>query len=109
MATNSRKPLAKKSRANQSRTTQAQPGTGPATTKDAKPSFGKAAPKKVTPGAIHKVAAKSAKHAKPATRPAAAKSGPIRTVASVATGAVVATARLAASVFGRGGTKAKAK
>lgn len=72
--------------------------------KDAKPSFGKAAPRKVVPGAVHKVAAKPAKGHKPA----AAKSGPIRTVASVATGAVVATARLAASVLGRGG-KAKTK
>ena len=105
MATNSRKPAPKKSRANQSRTTQAKVGAGPAITKDAKPSFGKAAPKKVTPGAIHRVAAKSAKHPKSPAN----KSGPIRTVASVATGAVVATARLAASVFGRGGAKAKAK
>ncbi|TPO00746.1 hypothetical protein [Mesorhizobium sp. B1-1-5] len=108
MATNSRKPVAKKSRANQSRATQAKAGAGPAIAErsnDAKPAFGKAAPKKVTPGAAHKVAAKSAKHAKSP----ASKSGPIRTVASVATGAVVATARLAASVFGRGGAKAKAK
>jgi len=109
MATNSRKPAPKKSRANQSRTTQAKAGAAPAITKDAKPSFGKAAPKKVTPGAIHRVAAKSAKHPKSATGSPANKSGPIRTVASVATGAVVATARLAASVFGRGGAKAKAK
>ncbi|WP_296744397.1 hypothetical protein [Mesorhizobium sp.] len=72
--------------------------------KDVKPSFGKAAPRKVVPGAVHKVSAKPAK----AHKPAAGKSGPIRTVASVATGAVVATARLAASVLGRGG-KAKAK
>lgn len=42
-------------------------------------------------------------------KPAAAKSGPIRTVASIATGAVAATARLAASVIGKGGAKAKAK
>ncbi|MDX8533322.1 hypothetical protein RFM42_20205 [Mesorhizobium sp. VK25D] len=109
MATNSRKTAPKKARANQSRTAQAKPGAGPATTKDAKPAFGKAAPKRVTPGAAHKVAAKSAKPHKPATWPAAKKSGPIRTVASVATGAVVATARLAASVFSRGGPKAKTK
>lgn len=72
--------------------------------KDAKPTFGKAAPKQVMPGAAHKVAAKAVKPHKPA-----AKSGPIRTVASVATGAVVATARLAASVLGRGGAKSKPK
>ncbi|MDX8442395.1 hypothetical protein [Mesorhizobium australafricanum] len=108
MATNSRKPAPKKNKANQSRTTQAKAGAGPAVaerSKDAKPAFGKAAPKKVTPGTVHKVAARSAKHPKPAAR----KSGPIRTAASVATGAVVATARLAASMFGRGGAKAKAK
>ncbi|WP_434724817.1 hypothetical protein [Mesorhizobium sp. RIZ17] len=108
MATNSRKPAPKKGKANQSRTTQAKAGAGPAIaerSKDAKPSFGKATPKRVTPGAVHKVAAKAAKHPKPAAK----KSGPIRTVAGVATGAVVATARLAASVFGRGGAKAKAK
>lgn len=111
MATNSRKPTPRKSRANQSRPAQAKAGAGPAIaerSKDAKPTFGKAAPKKVMPGA-HKVAAKSAKHPKPATGPATGKSGPIRAVASVATGAVVATARLAASVFGRGGAKTKAK
>ena len=108
MATNSRKPVAKKTRATQSRTTQAKAGAGPAIaerSKDAKPAFGKAAPKKVTSGLAHKVAAKNAKHPKPAAK----KSGPIRTVASVATGAVVATARLAASMLGRGGAKAKAK
>ncbi|RWB78457.1 MAG: hypothetical protein EOQ50_01165 [Mesorhizobium sp.] len=108
MATNSRKPVAKKARATQSRTTQAKAGAGPAIaerSKDAKPAFGKAAPKKVTPGVAHKVAPKAHKPHKPATK----TSGPIRTVASVATGAVVATARLAASVLGRGGGKAKAK
>ncbi|TGT73582.1 MULTISPECIES: hypothetical protein [unclassified Mesorhizobium] len=113
MATNTRKPVAKKTRATQSRATQAKAGAGPATaerSKDAKLAFGKAAPKKVTPGtahkaAVHKVAAKSAKHPKPTAK----TSGPIRAVASVATGAVVATARLAASVFNRGSAKAKAK
>ncbi|MDX8466753.1 hypothetical protein RFM26_13755 [Mesorhizobium sp. VK23B] len=99
MATKTRKPAPAKSRASQSRTTQS---TTADRSKDAKPTFGKAAPKKVVPGASHKVAAKAAKPHKPA-----AKSGPIRTVASVATGAVVATARLAASVLGRGGAKAK--
>lgn len=113
MATNSRKPAPKKGRAGQSKSTQAKAGAGPAVaehSKDAKPIFGKAAPKKVTPGAAHKVAdqkvvAKSAKQPKPAAK----KSGPIRAVASVATGAVVATARLAASMLGRRGAKAKAK
>ncbi|CDX49278.1 conserved hypothetical protein [Mesorhizobium plurifarium] len=112
MATNSRKTAPKKARANQSRAAQAKAGAAPAIaerSKDAKPAFGKAAPKKVTPGAAHKVAAKGAKPHKPATGAAAKKSGPIRTVASVATGAVVATARLAASVFGRGGASAKTK
>ena len=107
MATNSRKTAPKKARANQTRTTQAKAGAGPAIaerSKDAKPAFGKAPPKKVTPGAIHKVAAKAHKPHKPA----ASKSGPIRTVASVATGAVVATARLAASMLGRR-TSAKSK
>jgi hypothetical protein len=107
MATNSRKTAPKKVRASQARTTQAQAGAGPAAAerlKDAKPAFGKAAPKKVTPGAGHKVAAKAQKPHKPA----ASRPGPIRTVASVATGAVVATARLAASVLGRG-TSAKSK
>ncbi|MDG4891530.1 hypothetical protein [Mesorhizobium sp. WSM4887] len=99
MATKTRKPAPARSRANQSRA-----GAAPATaerSKDAKPSFGKAAPKKVVPGTAHKAPAKPHKPA--------ARSGPIRTVASVATGAVVATARLAASVLGRGGAKAKPK
>ncbi|PBB97763.1 hypothetical protein [Mesorhizobium sp. WSM3862] len=102
MATKTRKPALARSRANQSRA-----GAATATaerSKDAKPSFGKAAPKKVVPGTAHKAPAKAAKPHKPAAR-----SGPIRTVASVATGAVVATARLAASVLGRGGAKAKPK
>ena len=106
MATNSRKPVAKKARATQSRTTQAKAGASPAIaerSKDAKPAFGKAAPKKVT-GLTHKVAPKAHKPHKPATK----TSGPIRTAASVATGAVVATARLAASVLGRK-TSAKSK
>ncbi|KUM24584.1 hypothetical protein AU467_29595 [Mesorhizobium loti] len=101
MATKTRKPAPARSRANQSRTAQS---TTAERSKDAKPTFGKAAPRKVVPGAAQKTAAKPAKPHKPA-----AKSGPIRTVASVATGAVVATARLAASVFGRGGAKARTK
>ncbi|RWB19028.1 MAG: hypothetical protein EOQ40_22370 [Mesorhizobium sp.] len=109
MATKTRKPAPARSRASQSRTTQSKAGAAEAMaaerTKDAKPTFGRAAPKKVVPGASHKVGAKPVKPHKPA----AAKSGPVRTVASVAAGAVVATARLAASVFGRGGAKTKAK
>ena len=102
-ATKTRKTAPTKSKA-----TQAKAGAGPAIaerSKDAKPAFGKAAPKKVQAGGPHKVAAKAAKPHKPA----AGKAGPIRTAASVATGAVVATARLAASMLGRGGGKAKAK
>ncbi|MDX8541367.1 hypothetical protein RFM23_27470 [Mesorhizobium abyssinicae] len=106
MATSTRKPV--KGKAAPRKATQAKTGAGPAIaerSKDAKPAFGKAAPKKVVPGAVHKAAVKAPKSHKPA----AAKSGPIRTVASIATGAVAATARLAASVIGRGGAKAKAK
>ena len=106
MATRTRKPAPAKSRASQPR--QPKPADEAALAKDGKPTFGKAAPRKVVPGAAHKVAAKPAKPHKPAAAKAAGKSGPIRTVASVATGAVVATARLAASVFGRS-AKAKAK
>lgn len=95
MATKTRKPAPARSRASQPRP------SNPAD--DAKPTFGKAAPRKVVPGAAHK----AAKPAKP-HKPAAGKSSPIRTVASVATGAVVATARLAASMLGRR-AKAKAK
>ncbi|MBN8750755.1 MAG: hypothetical protein J0I65_25105 [Variovorax sp.] len=108
MATNGRKPAPRKGKINQPRTTQAKASAGQAIMaeqpKDAKPTFGKAAPKKVVPGTAHKAVAKAAKPHRPA-----AKSGPIRTVASVATGTVVATARLAASVLGRGGAKSKPK
>jgi len=100
MATKTRKSAPARGRATQSRTTQ----SAAERSKDAKPAFGKAGPRQVVPGASHKTAAKAAKPHKPA-----AKSGPIRTVASVATGAVVATARLAASVLGRRGAKAKSK
>ncbi|TPN35980.1 hypothetical protein [Mesorhizobium sp. B1-1-6] len=105
MATKARKPATAKTRT--TKTTQAKAGAGPAIaerSKDAKPSFGKAAPRKVAAAA-----------AKPASarKPAPDKSGAVRTVASVAAGAVVATARgaasLAASVMGKGGPKAKAK
>ncbi|RWM37746.1 hypothetical protein [Mesorhizobium sp.] len=104
MATKTRKPAPARNRANQSKAMQSRAVAAEAMaerTKDAKPAFGKAAPKKVVHGVAHKAAAKPHKPI--------AKSGPIRTVASVATGAVVATARLAASVLGRGGAKAKTK
>jgi hypothetical protein len=104
MATKTRNPAPAKSRANQIKATQSKAGAGPAIaerSKDAKLSFGKAVPKKVVAGAAHKIAAKPHKPA--------GKAGPIRTVASVATGAVVATARLAASMLGRGGAKARTK
>ncbi|MGX8010767.1 hypothetical protein ACVDG8_018340 [Mesorhizobium sp. ORM8.1] len=102
MATKTRKPAPARSKANQPRRPKA--ADDAALAKDGKPTFGKAAPRKVVAGAAHKVATKAHKPHKPA----AGKSGPIRTAASVATGAVVATARLAASMFGRR-AKAKAK
>jgi hypothetical protein len=101
MATKTRKTAPSRSKTSQPR--QPKPADDVATAKDGKPTFGKAAPRKVVPGAIHKVTAKAKPH-----KPAAGKAGRIRTVAGVATGAVVATARLAASVFGRR-AKAKAK
>ena len=107
MATKTRKTAPVRNRASQSKATQSKAGAGPALaerSKDAKQAFGKAAPKQVVPGALHKITAKAVKPHKPTS-----KSGPIRTVASVATGAVVATARLAASMLGRGGAKAKTK
>ncbi|MBW8908540.1 MAG: hypothetical protein JF620_05860 [Mesorhizobium sp.] len=104
MATKTRKPAPARSRAKQPRQVTAGADAALADAKDAKPTFGKAAPRKVVAGATHKAPAKAKKPPKPAT----SKSGPIRTVASVATGAMVATARLAASVFGRR-AKAKAK
>jgi len=103
MATKTRKPAPARSRAKQPRQVTAGADAVLAeNARDAKPTFGKAAPRKVVAGSAHKAAAKATKPPKAA----ASKSGPIRTVASVATGAVVATARLAASVFGR---RAKAK
>lgn len=109
MATKTRKPA----KAVQPRATQAKAGAGPAIaerSKDAKAAFGKAAPRKVVPGATPKVAAKAAKPRKQAT---AGAGGVMRKAANVAAGAVVATARgaasFAASVIGRGGSKAKAK
>ena len=107
MATRTQKPA--KGRSVQPRATQAKAGAGPAIaerSKDAKPAFGKAAPRKVVPGAASK-----AKARKPAA--STGSKGAVRTAANIAAGAVVATARgvasFAASVVGRGGSKAKAK
>lgn len=88
--------------------TQARTGAGPAIaerSKDAKPSFGKAAPKKVVPAAESKAAkpAASKSAVRKTATPAKGKDGSIvakvaraaRTTASVAVGAVVATAKLA--------------
>jgi hypothetical protein len=105
MATKARKPAAAKTRT--AKDGPAKTGAGAAIaerSKDAKPSFGKAAPRKVVPAATKA----------PSPRKAAkGKQSAVRTVASVAAGAVVATARgavsLAASVIGKGGSKAKAK
>ncbi|UVK39361.1 hypothetical protein LHFGNBLO_000716 [Mesorhizobium sp. AR10] len=117
MATKARKPV--KGKTAQPKATQAKAGAGPAIaarSKDAKPAFGKAAPKKVVPGTTAKVAAKTAKPKKPASGGGSMAGNAMRTVkatANVAAGAVVATARgaasLAASVIGKGGSKAKAK
>ncbi|TPM40032.1 hypothetical protein [Mesorhizobium sp. B2-3-4] len=110
MATKARKPA--KAKQTQPKATQSKTGAGPAIaqrSKDAKPSFGKAPPKKVVPGAAAKLAAKPAQ----ARKPAAAGSSKVRTAANIAAGAVVATARgvasLAASVVGKSGAKAKTK
>ncbi len=105
MATKARKPAATKTRT--ARTTQAKTGASQAIaerSKDAKPTFGKAAPKRVVPAAEKTASAR---------KPAANKAGTVRTVTNIAAGALIATARgaasLAASVIGRGGSKARAK
>lgn len=114
MATKAKKPARGKSA--QPKAPQSTAGAGPAIaqrSKDAK-AFGKAAPKKVVSGSTAKAAApKSAAKTPRASKPAAGADSKVRTAANVAAGAVVATARgvasLAASVVGRGGSKAKAK
>lgn len=113
MAQKARKPAPAKGKATQSKA-----GAGPAIaerSKDAKPSFGKAPPKKVVP-ALAKTAPKAAKPKKPASTDNSVSGSAMRTVkaaANVAAGAVVIAARgtasLAASVMGKGGSKAKAK
>jgi hypothetical protein len=97
MASKPRKP-ATKGRPVQSRA-QARTAAGAEVvpSKDTKPTFGKAAPKKVVPGVMPKVAAKTAKPRKPAA--AGSKAG----------AAMRAVVSFAASVIGRGGSKAKAK
>jgi large subunit ribosomal protein L23Ae len=113
MATKAKKPAPKRTASVQSRT-----GAGAAIgerSKDAaKPAFGKAAPRKVTPA--QKTAAPAAKPVPKSTKsPKGSDSPSLATkIAQVATGAVVATAKgaasLAASVTGkRGEGKAKAK
>ncbi|RVA49524.1 hypothetical protein EN933_18080 [Mesorhizobium sp. M7A.F.Ca.US.001.01.1.1] len=113
MATKAKKPAPAKGKATQSKI-----GAGPAMTarsKDAKPAFGKAAPKKVVPAAA-KAAPKAAKPKKPASSSDFLGGSAMRTAkatANVAAGAVMVAARgaasLAASVIGKGGSKAKAK
>jgi large subunit ribosomal protein L23Ae len=114
MATKAKKPAPRKAASIQTKT-----GAGPAVgehSKDAakKPAFGKAAPRKVTPTAA-KTAAPAAKSAPRTAKPAKAAGGPslVTKIAHVATGAVVATAKgaasLAASVTRKDGAKGKAK
>ncbi|KAA3447601.1 hypothetical protein C7I87_26140 [Mesorhizobium sp. SARCC-RB16n] len=115
MATKAKKPARAKSV--QPKAPQSTAGAGPAVaqrSKDAKPAFGKAPPKKVVPGSAPKMTApKTAAKTAQARKPAAGGGSKVRTAANIAAGAVVATARgvasLAASVVGRGGSKAKAK
>jgi len=83
-----------------------------AAARDAKPTFGKAAPRKVVAGAAQpKAAGTVAKTRKPVADKNSG--GAVRSAASIAVGAVVVTARgvasLAASVVGRRGSKGKAK
>ncbi|MHA6687398.1 hypothetical protein [Mesorhizobium sp. A556] len=110
MVTKAKKPAAKKTASVQSKT-----GAGAAIAERsrdaAKPAaFGKAAPRKVTPAQksaapAAKPASRSAKGSKNSDNPSLATK-----IAQVATGAVVATAKLAASVVGKGGEgKSKTK
>jgi large subunit ribosomal protein L23Ae len=106
MATKARKPAPAKGKATQSKA-----GAGPAIaarSKDAKPAFGKAAPKKVVP-----TAAKPKKPANPSDSLSGSAMRTAKATANVAAGAVMVAARgaasLAASVMGKGGSKAKAK
>jgi hypothetical protein len=107
MATKAKKPAAKKTATVQSKTG-AGAAAGERSRGAAKPAFGKAAPRKVMPGLKSTVpsakpASKSAKSSKGNSPSLATK------IAQVATGAVVATAKLAASVVGKGEGKSKTK
>ena len=111
MATKARKPALAKAKAVQSK---AAAGDVARPRDAAKPAFGKAAPKRVVPSA--KAAPKAAKPKKAAGADGSLAGSAMRTVkatANVAAGAVVVAARgaasLAASVMGKGGSKAKAK
>lgn len=113
MAQKARKPAPAKGKATQSKA-----GAGPAIaerSKDAKPAFGKSPPKKVVSAAA-KAAPRTAKPKKPANANDSLAGSAMRTVkatANVAAGAVVVAARgaasYAASMMGKGGSKAKAK
>lgn len=109
MASKTGKPAAKKAAGVQAKT-----GAGAAVaerSKDAakKPAFGKAAPKKVTPAARATTA--SEKPAPKARKPKSNGPSLATRIAQVATGAVVASAKgaasLAASITGKEGAKSK--
>ena len=102
MATKAKKAAPKKSGATQSKA-----GAGPAIaarSKDAKKTFGKAAPKTVKP-ATAKTSAKPAKPAVTAAEKPSVASRVMRRVTKTATGAVA----MAASVIGKDGKAAKTK
>lgn len=122
MATKAKKPASKSAK-----TTQVKAGAAPAIaarSKDAKPAFGKAAPKRVMPTTT-KTAAKAAKAKSPSgstadregTSIASKVARTVKITANVAVGAVVATAKgaatLASSAVGKSsskaGSRAKAK
>ena len=102
MATMTKKAAPKKSKATQSKT-----GAGPAIaerSKDAKKTFGKAAPKTVASAAPSK-SSKTTKAKAPASSKPSMATRVMRKVKSTATGAVA----MAASAIGKGGKPAKAK
>ncbi|WP_421915277.1 hypothetical protein [Mesorhizobium sp.] len=105
MATKAKKPVLAKARAVQTKIA----ADDAARPKDsAKPAFGKAPPKKVVPAAA-KVAPKAKKPANGNSTIAGRAARTVKATANVAAGAVIVAARLAASVVGRGGSKAKTK
>ena len=111
MATKAKKATAPRGNATQSKT-----GAGPAVaarSKDARKTFGRAAPKTVKPAAARKTAANptktaSTKPSKRSAKPSVAKRV-VRKVAKTATGAVTGAVALAASVIGKSGKPAKAR